>query len=63
MRGSAVPVGAIGAIKRGEIHLLDRPDAVISESGVARMTLYRHFTSKEELVLAYLERREEQWTR
>jgi len=38
-------------------------DAVISESGVARMTLYRHFTSKEELVLAYLERREEQWTR
>lgn len=38
-------------------------DAIISESGVARMTLYRHFGSKEELVLAYLERREEQWTR
>lgn len=37
-------------------------DAIISQSGVARMTLYRHFGSKEELVLAYLERREEVWT-
>ena len=38
-------------------------NAIISQSGVARMTLYRHFASKEALVLAYLERREEQWTR
>jgi AcrR family transcriptional regulator len=38
-------------------------DAIIARSGVARMTLYRHFASKEELVLAYLERREERWTR
>jgi AcrR family transcriptional regulator len=38
-------------------------DAIIARSGVARMTLYRHFTSKEQLVLAYLERREELWTR
>ena len=38
-------------------------DAVIDRSGVARMTLYRHFASKEQLVLAYLERREEEWTR
>jgi AcrR family transcriptional regulator len=38
-------------------------DAIISQSGVARMTLYRHFGSKEELVLAYLERREQLWTR
>ena len=38
-------------------------DAVIAHSEVARMTLYRHFASKEELVLAYLERREEQWTK
>jgi AcrR family transcriptional regulator len=38
-------------------------DAVISEAGVSRMTMYRHFRSKEELVLAYLEQREEQWTR
>jgi AcrR family transcriptional regulator len=38
-------------------------DAIIARSGVARMTLYRHFASKEDLVLAYLERREELWTR
>src|SRR5436305_10657910 len=38
-------------------------DAVIAASGVSRMTLYRHFRSKEELVIAYLERREQQWTR
>jgi AcrR family transcriptional regulator len=38
-------------------------DAIIARSGVARMTLYRHFASKEELVLAYLERREQLWTR
>lgn len=38
-------------------------DAVISRSGIARQTLYRHFTSKQDLVLAFLERREEEWTR
>ena len=38
-------------------------DAVVAQSGVSRMTLYRHFPCKEDLVLAYLEQREEQWTR
>jgi AcrR family transcriptional regulator len=38
-------------------------DAVITHSGVARQTLYRNFGSKQELVLAFLERREELWTR
>jgi AcrR family transcriptional regulator len=38
-------------------------DAVITRSGVARQTLYRHFASKESLVLAFLERREELWTK
>jgi AcrR family transcriptional regulator len=38
-------------------------DAVISRSGVARQTLYRHFESKQDLVLAFLERREQEWTR
>jgi AcrR family transcriptional regulator len=38
-------------------------DAIIERSGVARMTLYRHFGSKDALVLAFLELREERWTR
>jgi len=38
-------------------------DAVVERAGVARMTLYRHFKSKDELVLAFLERREQLWTR
>jgi AcrR family transcriptional regulator len=38
-------------------------DAIVEQSGVARQTLYRHFASKQELVLAFLERREELWSR
>jgi len=38
-------------------------DAIIERSGVARQTMYRHFQSKQDLVLAFLERREELWTR
>jgi AcrR family transcriptional regulator len=38
-------------------------DAIIAHSGVARQTLYRHFSSKQALVLAFLERREELWTK
>jgi AcrR family transcriptional regulator len=38
-------------------------EAVLERSGVARQTLYRHFDSKENLVLAFLERRDEVWTR
>lgn len=37
-------------------------DAIIEQSGVARMTLYRHFASKDELVLAFLERRHALWS-
>jgi AcrR family transcriptional regulator len=37
-------------------------DAITERSGVARQTLYRHFGSKQELVLAFLERREQVWT-
>jgi AcrR family transcriptional regulator len=37
-------------------------DAIIEESGVARQTLYRHFHSKQDLVLAFLARRELVWT-
>ncbi len=38
-------------------------DEVIVRAGVARATLYRHFATKNDLVLAVLERREEVWTR
>jgi AcrR family transcriptional regulator len=37
-------------------------DAIIERSGVARQTMYRHFGSKQDLVLAFLARREELWT-
>lgn len=37
-------------------------DEVIVRAGVARATLYRHFPTKDALVLAVLERREEVWT-
>lgn len=37
-------------------------DAVIGEAGVAKMTLYRNFASKDELILAFLKRREALWT-
>jgi AcrR family transcriptional regulator len=37
-------------------------DEVIEHASVAKATLYRHFSSKDELVLAFLRRREERWT-
>jgi AcrR family transcriptional regulator len=38
-------------------------DEVIERADVAKATLYRHFPSKDSLALAFLERREERWTR
>lgn len=37
-------------------------DEVIAVSGVAKATLYRHFPTKNDLVLAVLQRREQRWT-
>ncbi len=37
-------------------------DEVIARAGVAKATLYRHFPSKDELVVAFLEQREQRWT-
>jgi AcrR family transcriptional regulator len=37
-------------------------DELIERAGVAKATLYRHFPSKDELVLAFLEQREQLWT-
>jgi AcrR family transcriptional regulator len=38
-------------------------DAVIAKAGIAKMTLYRNFSSKDELILDFLQHREELWTR
>ncbi|MET0511762.1 MAG: TetR/AcrR family transcriptional regulator [Thermoleophilaceae bacterium] len=38
-------------------------DRIIAVSGVAKMSLYRHFRSKDELVIAFLEQREQRWTK
>jgi AcrR family transcriptional regulator len=35
---------------------------LISRAGVAKATFYRHFASKDELVLAFLEQRDRVWT-
>ena len=37
-------------------------EEVIARAGVAKATLYRHFATKNDLVLAVLERREQLWT-
>src|SRR5689334_7775924 len=36
-------------------------DRIIAESGVAKMTFYRHFPSKARLVAAYLAQKEQCW--
>jgi AcrR family transcriptional regulator len=38
-------------------------DTITAEADVAKMTLYRNFSSKNELALAFLALREERWTR
>jgi AcrR family transcriptional regulator len=36
-------------------------ETIIAQADVARMTFYRHFPSKDDLVLAFLAKREELW--
>ena len=38
-------------------------DTILAEAGVARMTLYRHYGSKEGLIRAVLDRESEAWLR
>ncbi len=38
-------------------------DTIVAQAGVAKMTLYKYFPSKDELALAFLREREELWTR
>jgi AcrR family transcriptional regulator len=37
-------------------------DELVERAGVAKATLYNHFPSKDQLVLAFLEQREQIWT-
>jgi AcrR family transcriptional regulator len=37
-------------------------DELIARAGVAKASFYRHFPSKDDLVVAFLERREQRWT-
>ncbi|MQA26227.1 MAG: TetR family transcriptional regulator [Micromonosporaceae bacterium] len=37
-------------------------DEIVASSRVAKATFYRHFPSKDDLVLAFLQRREREWT-
>ncbi|MEZ5085021.1 MAG: TetR/AcrR family transcriptional regulator [Tessaracoccus sp.] len=36
-------------------------DAIIADAGVAKMSLYNNFSSKDDLVLAYIEARHQEW--
>jgi AcrR family transcriptional regulator len=36
-------------------------DTILAEAGVAKMTLYHHFKSKDELIVAALRRRDTEW--
>jgi AcrR family transcriptional regulator len=38
-------------------------DELIARASVAKATLYRHFPSKDDLVAAFLEQREQRWSR
>lgn len=48
---SAMGIGRVGV------------DTIIARSGCAKSSLYNNFVSKEELAVAFLDRREELWTR
>jgi AcrR family transcriptional regulator len=38
-------------------------DAIIAKAGVAKATFYHHFPTKDDLIIAFLQRREQLWTR
>lgn len=68
-RTSAGRVGARERVLAAAYELFSRSgtrdvgvDTIVEHSGVAKMSLYHHFRSKQELVAAFLERHEKLWT-
>jgi AcrR family transcriptional regulator len=66
---AALPVNARDRILSSAYELFARHgvravgvDEVIRRAEVAKATLYRHFASKDDLVLAFLQQREQLWT-
>ena len=51
---------ALALFNRGGYHATGI-DRILAESGCAKMTLYKHFKSKDDLILAALRRRDELW--
>ena len=51
---------ACGLFYREGLHAVGI-DRVLAEAGAAKASLYAHYSSKDELVAAYLERRGEEW--
>jgi AcrR family transcriptional regulator len=67
---ASTPVGARDRILSSAYELFARHgvravgvDEVIKRAEVAKATLYRHFASKDDLVLAFLQQREQLWTK
>jgi AcrR family transcriptional regulator len=52
---------ALGLFYRNGFHATGI-DTILAESGVAKMTLYKHFKGKDELILAALELRHDRWS-
>jgi AcrR family transcriptional regulator len=52
---------ALGLFYRNGFHATGI-DTILADSGVAKMTLYKYFKSKDELILAVLELRHERWS-
>ena len=67
---SSVPATETGSAKRNHLMATAEPlfyrdgfrivgiDTLLAEAGVAKMTLYNHFASKEDLIVAVLEKRD-----
>lgn len=67
--GAKAPNGGRERVLRAAYDLFSRQgvravgvDTIVAQAGVAKMTFYRHFPSKDDLVLAFLQRREKLWT-